>query len=36
MEVRDDVTKTLLSKENVRLYEIWIERLKRKTSVRFY
>jgi parvulin-like peptidyl-prolyl isomerase len=36
MEVRDDVTKTLLSKENVRLYELWIERLKRKTSVRFY
>jgi peptidyl-prolyl cis-trans isomerase SurA len=36
MEVRDDITKTLLSKENARLYELWIERLKRKTSVRFY
>jgi parvulin-like peptidyl-prolyl isomerase len=36
MEVRDDITKTLRSKENLRLFELWMERLKRKTSVNFY
>jgi parvulin-like peptidyl-prolyl isomerase len=36
MEVRDDITRTLRSKENLRLFELWIDRLKRKTFVNYY
>jgi peptidyl-prolyl cis-trans isomerase SurA len=36
MEVREDITKTLRSRENQRLFELWIQRLKRKTFVNYY
>jgi peptidyl-prolyl cis-trans isomerase SurA len=36
MEVRDQINNTLRSKENLRLRELWIERLKRKTFVNYY
>lgn len=35
-EVRDEIARTLLSKENERLFERWIERLKRKSFVILY
>ena len=35
-EVRDEVTRTLLSQENERLFKRWIERLKRKSFVNYY
>jgi parvulin-like peptidyl-prolyl isomerase len=35
-EVRDEIARTLLSKENERLYERWIQRLKRKSFVNYY
>jgi peptidyl-prolyl cis-trans isomerase SurA len=35
-EVRDEIARTLLSKENQRLFERWIERLKRKSFVNYY
>jgi len=35
-EVRDEVARTLRSKENERLFERWIERLKRKSFVNYY
>jgi peptidyl-prolyl cis-trans isomerase SurA len=35
-EVRDDIARTLRSKENQRLFELWIERLKRKSFVSYY
>jgi len=35
-EVRDEIARTLRSKENERLFERWIERLKRKSFVNYY
>ena len=35
-EVRDEITRTLLSQENERLFKRWIERLKRKSFVNYY
>ncbi len=36
MEVRDDITKKLRTTESARLFELWIQRLKRKTFVNYY
>jgi len=36
MEVRGEIDKTLRSQENGRLFQLWMQRLKRKTSVLYY
>ena len=35
-EVRDDIERTLRNKENVRLRQLWIDRLKRKSYINYY
>jgi parvulin-like peptidyl-prolyl isomerase len=35
-EVRDDIEKTLLAQEGNRLQKQWIDRLKKKTFVRYF
>jgi parvulin-like peptidyl-prolyl isomerase len=35
-EVRDDIAHTLLRKENLRLFELWVDRLKGKSFVNYY
>ena len=35
-EVRDDIERTLRNKENLRLRQLWIDRLKRKSYINYY
>jgi parvulin-like peptidyl-prolyl isomerase len=35
-EVRDDIERTLRNKENIRLRQFWIDRLKRKSYINYY
>jgi hypothetical protein len=35
-DVRDEIEKTLLAQESERLQKQWIERLKKKTFVRYF
>jgi parvulin-like peptidyl-prolyl isomerase len=35
-EVRDDIERTLRNKENIRLRQLWIDRLKRKSYINYY
>ena len=35
-EVRDDIERTLRNKENIRLRQLWLERLRRKTYIKYY
>jgi parvulin-like peptidyl-prolyl isomerase len=35
-EVRDDIERTLRNKENLRLHQLWIDRLKRKSYINYY
>jgi len=36
LEVRDEIARTLRNKESLRLFELWIDRLKRKSYVNYY
>ena len=35
-EVRDDIERTLRNKENIRLYQLWLDRLRHKSYINYY